>query len=309
MTEETIHVGGQAVIEGVMMRTPGALAVAVRRPNGDITVKTEQIIAPSERPRVLRLPIIRGVLNLFQAIRLGVQSLNYSANQSLDEDDTPLGPMALGLTIAFAFAMAIVLFVYAPLLLTNLLKRAIPVLGHSTVLFNLVDGVIRIVFFLLYICGISLIKDLRRVFEYHGAEHKTIYTYEHGEELTPDHADKYSTLHPRCGTNFLLIVMLISILAFSVLRSDAPFYMKFLSRIVFIPLIAGVSYEIIRFAGRKQDIPWVQWISKPGLYLQKITTKPPSHDQLNVAIRALQEAVRLERARPSKAQDSSEVIL
>ena len=309
MTNDTIHVGGQAVIEGVMMRTPGALAVAVRKPNGEIAVNTRTLTAPSSRPRLLRLPIIRGVVNLFQAISLGIQSLNFSANQSLEEEDTPLGTFSLSLIIVFAFAMGIALFVYLPLLLTNLLKNVIPPVANSTLLFNLIDGLIRIVFFLAYIFSISLLKDLRRVFEYHGAEHKTIYAYENGEDLTAEHAEKYSTFHPRCGTNFLLIVMMLSILTFSVLRSDAPFYMKFLSRIVFVPLIAGVSYEIIRFAAKKQEKSWIRWITKPGLYLQRITTKPPSKEQLEVAIRALQEAMKLEKQHDSSAQNSLEIVL
>jgi len=308
MTNDTIHVGGQAVIEGVMMRTPGALAVAVRKPNGEITVKTRKLTAPSSRPRILRLPIIRGVVNLFQAISLGIQSLNFSANQSLEEEDTPLGVFSMSLIIVFAFAMGIAIFVYVPLFLTNLLKNVIPPVANSTLLFNLIDGIIRITLFLVYIFSISLIKDLRRVFEYHGAEHKTIYTYEHGEELIVEHAGKYSTLHPRCGTNFLLIVMILSILVFSMLRSDTPFYMKFLFRIVFVPLIAGISYEIIRFAAKKQEKSWVRWITKPGLYLQKITTKPPSGDQLEVAIRALQEAIKLEKQHHSSAQNPLEVV-
>lgn len=309
MTSETIHVGGQAVIEGVMMRTPGALAVAVRKPNGEIALKTRILTSPSARPRILRLPIIRGVVNLFQAISLGIQSLNFSANQSLEEEDTPLGTFSLILIIVVAFGMGIVLFVYLPLLLTNLLKSIVPPVANSTLLFNLVDGVIRIMFFLAYISGISLLKDLRRVFEYHGAEHKTIYAYEHGEALTAEQAGKYSTLHPRCGTNFLLIVMMLSILTFSMLRSDAPFYIKFLSRIVFVPLIAGVSYEIIRFAAKKQEKSWIRWITKPGLWLQRITTKPPSKEQLEVAIRALQEAMKLEKQHGSPVQNSLEVVL
>jgi uncharacterized protein YqhQ len=309
MTEDTIRVGGQAVIEGVMMRTPAAMAIAVRSPGGNITVKTQQITALSSRPKLLQLPIIRGVVTLFQAVKLGIQALNFSANQSLEEEDAQLGTFSLTLTILFAFAMGIVLFVYVPLFLTNLLKTIISSVETSTLLFNLIDGLIRIGIFLIYIFSISLIKDLRRVFEYHGAEHKTIYVYENGEELTVDHADKYSTLHPRCGTNFLLIVMLMSILVFSVLRSDAPFYLKFLSRIVFIPLIAGFSYEIIRFAAKRQEKSWIRWITKPGLYLQRITTKPPSPDQLEVAIRALQEVLNMEKDRPAPLRSPAEIVL
>lgn len=309
MMNDTINVGGQAVIEGVMMRTPGAVAVAVRKPNGEITVKKEVLTAPSARPKILRLPVIRGVFNLFQALRLGIHALNFSANESLEEEDSSIGAFSLTLTMIVAFAMGIGLFVYLPLLLTNLLKNVLPSLAVSSLVFNLVDGCIRILFFLSYIMGISLFKDLRRVFEYHGAEHKTIYTYEHGEPLTSDQAEKYSTLHPRCGTNFLLIVMSLSILVFSILRSEASFYIKFFSRLVFVPLIAGLAYEIIRFAAKHQDKSWVRWITMPGLYLQKITTKPPSRDQLEVAIRALEEALALEKTHHGSTPNSFEVVV
>ncbi len=302
-------VGGQAVIEGVMMRSTTALAVAVRTPNGEISVKRETLKDPEVRPKILRLPIIRGVITLFQALYLGIQALNFSANQSLDEEDTELSPLSLTLTMVFAFGVGIALFVYLPLFLTNLLEGVLPHITHSSVLFNLVDGVIRLGIFLLYMFGISRVKELRRVFEYHGAEHKTIFAYENNEELTAEHADKYSTFHPRCGTNFLLIVMMISILLFSVLRSDAAFYLKFLSRIVFVPLIAGVSYEIIRLAARHQDKMWARWMTKPGLSLQRITTKPPSKDQLEVAIRALQEVLDMEREHPRATPERFEMIL
>jgi uncharacterized protein YqhQ len=309
MSQETINVGGQAVIEGVMMRSPSALAIAVRKPNGEIVVQTKPVTALSSRPKIFQLPVMRGIVNLFQAITLGVQSLNFSANQSLAEEDTPVGVWTMSFIMILAFGLGIVLFVYVPLLLTQLLKNVLPIVSNSTVLFNLVDGVIRIAIFLIYILSISTIKELRRVFEYHGAEHKAIYTYEHGEDLTAERAEKYSTLHPRCGTNFLLIVMLLSILVFSLLRSDAPFYMKFLIRVVFVPLIAGISYEIIRYAAKNQHKAWIRWITKPGLSLQKITTKPPSADQLEVALRALQEVLNMEKDRPAAGRAAIEVIL
>lgn len=292
-----------------MMRTPAALAVAVRTPGGEITVKTQKLKDLASRPKILQLPVMRGVVTLFQALTLGIQALNFSANQSLEEEEGELGAGTLTLTIAFAFILGIALFVYLPLFLTNLLKDVLPLVATSTIVFNLIDGILRVMIFLAYLFGISQIKDLRRVFEYHGAEHKTIYAYENGEDLTIDQTEKYSTLHPRCGTNFLLIVMLMSILVFSILRSDAPFYMKFVSRLVFVPLIAGLSYEIIRFAGKHQETPWVRWLTKPGLSLQKITTKPPSPDQLEVAIRALQEVLQMEKERPDSARNSAEVVI
>ena len=309
MTIPRIMVGGQAVIEGVMMRTPTALAVAVRVPSGAIAVKTQPLTALAARPKILQLPIIRGVITLFQALWLGIGALNFSANQSLEEEETELGPWSLGLTMFAAFGIGIALFVYLPLLLTNLLKGALPLLASSTLFFNLIDGVFRLAIFLIYLLGISQIKDLRRVFEYHGAEHKTIFAYENGDPLLADEVAKYSTFHPRCGTNFLLVVMLISILIFSLLRSDAAFYLKFLSRLVFVPLIAGISYEIIRLAARKQDTFWGRWITAPGLLLQRITTQAPSKDQLEVAIRALQEVLAFEQAHPAAIHDPREIVV
>jgi uncharacterized protein YqhQ len=309
MTNETIQVGGQAVIEGVMMRTPGALAVAVRKPNGEIVVQTKTLTALSSRPKLFQLPIMRGTVNLLQAIGLGIQALNFSANQSLEEEDTPLGVFSLSVIMVFAFGIGIGLFVYVPLLLTNLLKNEVPLVANNTLLFNLIDGILRIAIFLVYLISISMFKDLRRVFEYHGAEHKAIYVYEHGEELTSDCAEKYSTLHPRCGTNFLLIVMMLSILVFSVFRSNAPFYMKFLARVMLVPFIAGISYEIIRYAAKRQDKLWIRWMTKPGLSLQKITTKSPSADQLEVSLRALQEVLKMEKDRPLADRTPLEVVL
>ncbi|MDY0095180.1 MAG: DUF1385 domain-containing protein, partial [Candidatus Vecturithrix sp.] len=199
MTSKSVNVGGQAVIEGVMMRSPAALAVAVRTPSGEITVKTQPLRDLASRPKILQLPVMRGVVTLFQALILGIQALNFSAKQSLEEEDEEdeFGTGTLVLTIASAIVLSIALFVYLPLFLTNVLKNALPLVATSTILFNLIDGVLRVMIFLGYLIGISQIKDLRRVFEYHGAEHKTIYTYEHGEELTTEQAQRYSTLHPR----------------------------------------------------------------------------------------------------------------
>ena len=309
MTESQLNVGGQAVIEGVMMRTPAVLAVAVRSPKGGVVAKTRILRDPAARPKILRLPIIRGVITLFQAMYFGIDALNYSANQSLDEEDGEIGTVSMTLTMVFAFALGIALFVYLPLQLTNLLQHALPLVGTHSFVFNLIDGVIRLIIFLAYLLGMSQLKDLRRVFEYHGAEHKTIFAYENGDELTVENVSRYSTFHPRCGTNFLLIVMMMSILMFSLLRSDAPFYLKFLSRIVFVPLIAGLSYEMIRFAAKHQKRTWARWITAPGLFLQRITTKPPSSEQLEVAIRALQEVLAMERDRPVSAQKSFEIVL
>ncbi len=202
-----------------------------------------------------------------------------------------MNDLAVGATMFLSLGLGLALFFYLPLYLTQAMKDLMPITQASSLMFNLVDGVIRISIFLLYIFAISRMKDIKRVFEYHGAEHKVIYAYESGEPLTVDNARKYSTLHPRCGTSFLLIVMVLSILVFSFVPRSAPFYMKALSRFVLIPLIAGLSYEFIRFSSKKKDNPIIKAAITPGLWLQRLTTREPSDDQIEVAVRALTEAV------------------
>jgi uncharacterized protein YqhQ len=288
-------VGGQAVIEGVMMRSPKTSAVAVRRYDGEIIVKKDDVGSIREKYKFLKFPIIRGVVALVETLVLGIKSLSFSANVAMEEEGSKeqISPVAMFLTIAFAFGMAMLFFVFLPLGITQILKRPLTFIGESSLSFNLVDGLLRIAFFLAYIWGISMLKDIRRIFEYHGAEHKTIYAYENGEELTVENARKYSTLHPRCGTSFLLMVMVISILVFSLVKGSAPFWMKLASRIVLVPLIAGLSFELLKFTARKVDVPIVRVLITPGLWLQKLTTRQPSDDQLEVAIRALKEVLGL----------------
>jgi len=288
-------IGGQAVIEGVMMRSPKASAVAVRRYDGEIIVKRDDVGSIRERYKFLKFPILRGVVALVETLVLGIKTLSFSANVAMEEEGSKeqISPVAMFLTIAFAFGMAMLFFVFLPLGITQVLKRPLTFIGESSLSFNLVDGLLRIAFFLAYIWGISMLKDIRRIFEYHGAEHKTIYAYENGDELTVENAKKYSTLHPRCGTSFLLMVMVISILVFSLVKGSAPFWMKLASRIVLVPLIAGLSFELLKFTARKVDVPIVRVLIAPGLWLQKLTTRQPSDDQLEVAIRALKEVLGL----------------
>jgi len=302
---EKINVGGQAVIEGVMMRAPRNMTVAVRTPSGEIVLRKDALNLLADRWKFLKWPIIRGAVTLFSALALGMKALNFSANCALEEQGTgpdakkqekpkPLTNLALGTTMALSIGLGLLLFFYLPLYLTQLMKDMLPVTQASSLAFNLVDGVIRIAIFLLYIVAISRMKDIRRVFEYHGAEHKAIYAYEAGDELTVGNAKKYSTLHPRCGTSFLLIVMVLSILVFSFVPKGSPFYVKALSRLVFIPLVAGLSYEFIKFSSKARNNPAVSALIAPGLWLQKLTTREPSDDQLEVALRALGEAVAME---------------
>ena len=291
--EDRLRVGGQAVIEGVMMRSPNSMAIAVRKPSGEIVVKRERLDFFSEKKFFSKLPLIRGVMNLLSALVLGMKALNFSANQSLEEEKE-VSPWTMGLTFTFALCFGIFLFFLVPLFLTKWLRFAIPMVSTSGVIFNLVDGIIRLLIFLIYLWAISLFKEIRRIFEYHGAEHKSIFAFESGEALTADRVKGFSYLHPRCGTSFLLIVMVVSILVFALLPHQLSFGYKVASRVIFIPLIAGLAYEIIRFADRKREGKGMQIFIKPGLWLQRMTAREPSEDQIEVALRALHEVLELE---------------
>lgn len=304
LAEGSVLVGGQAVIEGVLMRLPQTYAVAVRDPQGDVQIKRERL-PETAKGRFGNLPLVRGSVILFKAMMLGISALNYSAEVAMREEgaagsegkeagqEAPFS-WAMGLTVAFSLALGVVLFFYVPLLLTQFLTRYLEVARHS-VGFNLVDGAIRVLIFLAYILGISLLRDIRRVFAYHGAEHKVVYTWEAGEALTVENARRKSTLHPRCGTSFLLFVMVVSILVFSLVPTAYPFWVKALSRLVFLPLIAGISYELIRFTARFPRSPFVRPMLWPGLGLQLLTTRNPDDTMLEVALRALTEARDLAR--------------
>ncbi len=294
--EDRLRVGGQAVIEGVMMRSPNSMAIAVRKPSGEIVVKRERLDFFSEKKFFSKLPLIRGVMNLLSALVLGMKALNFSANQSLEEEKE-VSPWTMGLTFTFALCFGIFLFFLVPLFLTKWLRFAIPMVSTSGILFNLVDGIIRLMIFLAYLWAISLFKEIRRIFEYHGAEHKSIFAFESGEALTADRVKGFSHLHPRCGTSFLLIVMVVSILVFALIPHQLSFGYKVASRVVFIPLIAGLAYEIIRFADRKREGKGMQYFIKPGLWLQRMTAREPSEDQIEVALCALREVLELEGSR------------
>lgn len=289
-----IRVGGQAVIEGVMMRSPKSMAIAVRRPNGEIVVKREGLTFFSEQTFFFKLPLVRGVITLISALILGIQALNYSANQALAEEEKALSSWAVGVTLAAALCFGIFLFFLLPLYVTKWLRFAIPMVSESGLLFNLVDGAIRLIIFLAYLWGISYFKEIRRVFQYHGAEHKSIFAFEAGESLIIDRVKGFSYLHPRCGTSFLLIVMLVSILVFALIPHHFPFGYKVASRVVLIPLIAGLSYEIIRFADQKRENRGIQYFIKPGLWLQRLTAREPSEAQIEVALCALKGVLELE---------------
>jgi len=300
---EDILVGGQAVIEGVMMRTPHAYAVAVRRADDSVEVKKEPVKRLSEYWKPLSWVVIRGFAVLLQSLVLGIRTLNYSINVSMmdlepepkkkSKKSKPEGTMlpVIG-TMILGVALAVFLFILLPLWITRWLQGHVSAI-ENWVVFNLVDGLIRLIFFLSYLLLISLMKDIQRVFRYHGAEHKVVHTWEASEELTVENARKKTTLHPRCGTSFLLFVMVVSIIVFSLFKFDA-FWAIFLSRLILIPLVSGLSYELIRLSAPRCQRGFFRLLVLPGLTLQRITTKEPSDDQLEIAIRALKEALELD---------------
>ncbi|MGA2423287.1 MAG: DUF1385 domain-containing protein [Terriglobales bacterium] len=322
--EETL-VGGQAVLEGVMMRSPHAWGIAVRKPSGEIVTHSEPLERPSEQHKWMGWPVVRGVMTLGHAMTLGFRALKFSANAALEEltadpgkndpanaDPANADPAKndqgkkfeitgwmAGLNMAFSIAFFIFMYKYLPLVATTELKRVNPVFGQQFV-FNLVDGLIRIAMFLLFVWAVSLWKDIRRVYEYHGAEHKTVFAFENGDPLETAAVQKYSTYHPRCGTSFLMTVMIISMFVYMAIPVQT-FWARFAIRIALLPLIAGVSYEIIRFAAKrfsaKRGRSLFALMTAPGLWLQRITTQPPDDREVECAIVALDEAMKLEKQR------------
>lgn len=275
------NVGGQAVIEGVMMRGTDKVAVAVRQPNGEIVVDVNPVNSLRDKYPILKKPLLRGVIALFESLYDGMKALAYSAQVSGDEDEQLTGK-EMAMTIATSVALAIGLFIVIP----TWSMRFLHALTGDPMLLNLAEGVLRMAIFLSYIAAISSMKDIQRVFQYHGAEHKTIYTYEAGLPLVVENVRPFSTLHPRCGTNFLMIVMLISMFIFTFLGWPSLLE-RIASRIVLMPVIAGVSYELIRFAGTHADNRLVHMAIMPGLLLQKLTTRQPDDSQIEVAIASL----------------------
>ena len=335
--EETL-VGGQAVLEGVMMRSPHAWAIACRKPSGEVVTMREPLERPSEKHKWMAWPIVRGVMTLGYAMSLGYRALRFSANvaiedvmQKQDEDVVRAVKPALseaeeavrpkrseaepakttsqaqarekaaaisgwlaGVNVVISLAFFIFMYKYLPLVAATELKKVNPALGGQ-IMFNLIDGAVRLILFLLFIWGVSLFADIRRVYEYHGAEHKTVFAFENGDSLSTAAVQKYSTFHPRCGTSFLMTVMLISI-GFYMLVPFTTFWARFAARIALLPVIAGVSYEIIRFAAKHRGSLFAL-MTAPGLWLQRITTKPPSDEQAQCAIVALDHAMALEKER------------
>jgi uncharacterized protein YqhQ len=310
-------IGGQAVLEGVMMRGVSTWAVAVRKPTadqvaggrrlepseaaqGDIEVTSFPLVSVLRRHRLLRLPVIRGVIALVESLRIGYRALAISANAQLGDDEPEISGGAWWGTVALSLAFAIGLFFLVPVGVTNVFRDALP----NSVVFVIVEKSIRIAIFLAYLWLISRMQALRRVFEYHGAEHKTISCYEAGLELTPENAKRFSRLHPRCGTSFLLIVMIVAIVVFAPLGTPA-WYWLFLSRILGIPLVAGLAFEIIKLFGRNRHHRWARALMWPGMKLQLLTTREPDTSQLAVAIAALEAVLAVES--PDEATEEERI--
>jgi uncharacterized protein YqhQ len=335
--EETL-VGGQAVLEGVMMRSPHAWAIACRKPSGEVVTMSEPLERASEKHKWMAWPVVRGVMTLGYAMALGYRALRFSANVAIEdlmqsdadqsglttnhaetaasavppkrseaesgksqtsksqtrEKAATISGWLAAVNIVISLAFFIFMYKYVPLVAATELKKIDPALGGQ-IMFNLVDGVIRLILFLLFIWGVSLWSDIRRVYQYHGAEHKTVFAFENGDPLTTTAVQKYSTFHPRCGTSFLMTVMLISIV-FYMMFPVTTFWARFALRIALLPVIAGVSYEIIRFAAKHRGSLFAL-ITAPGLWLQRITTKPPSDEMAQCAITALDHAMSLEKER------------
>jgi uncharacterized protein YqhQ len=309
--EETTLVGGQAVLEGVMMRSPHAWGIAIRKPSGEIATHSEPLERPSETHKWMGWPVVRGVMTLGHAMSLGFRALRFSANVALEQvageagaaDSAPQGKAqppkkieisgwVTAVNVIFSVAFFIFMYKYLPLLAATELKRVNPVFSGQF-MFNLVDGLIRISLFLLFVWGVSLWKDIRRVYEYHGAEHKTVFAFENGDSLSAGTVQKYTTYHPRCGTSFLMTVMIISMLVYMAIPVQT-FWARFGIRIALLPVIAGVSYEIIRYAAKHRGSLFAL-MTAPGLWLQRITTQSPDDNQVECAIKALDEAMALEK--------------
>jgi uncharacterized protein YqhQ len=289
----TQNVGGQAVLEGVMMRGPRNWAVAVRKPDGEIAQVARSIDPLMARHWALRLPVVRGVVALGESLAIGFRALSVSANYAAqeeaqgDEEPAEIGRWALAFAFLVAIGFALMIFKVGPALLADLLPIS------SGGWFVIVEGVIRVTVFVLYLTVLSFIPSLRRVFQYHAAEHKAINAYEAGEELTPENAQRHSLIHPRCGTAFLLWVMVVSVFVYALLGRP-PWYWLITSRIVLLPVIAGIAYELIRYAGKHADNRILMTLLAPGLWLQRLTTREPTLDQLEVSIKALKEVLDLE---------------
>jgi len=295
ISQSSILVGGQAVMEGVMMRVPGAYATAVRDPGGNIQIDRHEFKSKIEIYPLLKKPLLRGIVGLFESLKIGYSTLQWSAEISIPEEDRSKEPSKFidVLLTLFSFGLALSLFFVAPIGLTSWLFNK----DQDAFIFNIISGVFRIIFFLSYLILISLMKDVRRLFQYHGAEHKTVYNFESGKELNIFNAQQFPTQHPRCGTSFLFIIMLVAILSFAILDSvvllyveELKIWMRLILHIPFIPIVAGLGYEVLKLTAKHRGNIFFRALAQPGLWLQNITTKQPEDEQVEVALIALKEA-------------------
>ncbi len=275
-----LTIGGQAVIEGVMMRSTNKYAIAVRKPNKKISVKKFKL---KDYPTLNKTPIIRGIFRFIETLSIGIKGISYSANESTGEQDN-INAWEIFFTLIISIGMTILLFYMAPLFLAKIITK------DTGLLFNVIDGILRLIIFIAYLLIIAQLPDIKRIFQYHGAEHMTVHAYENKEKLTIKNIKKYSTLHPRCGTNFILIVFILSLLIFTMIPYRGYFF-RLGTRLLLLPLIAGLSYEFLKFAGKYQDNNFVKILTYPGLLLQKITTKKPEDKMIEVAIKSLKALI------------------
>jgi uncharacterized protein YqhQ len=297
--EETL-VGGQAVMEGVMMRAPHSYCVAVRKASGEVVTEQMPLARISDTHKIFKLPVFRGMGTLYQAMKLGIKALRFSTNAALEDPNAPAGERpaelptwAIAGPLLFSLVSFLFLYKFMPLLLVTRLAKIYPVLS-GRLAFNAIDGAIRIVIFLAFLYGLSRMKDIRRMFQYHGAEHKVVFNFESGQPVNVANAQKFSTFHPRCGTSFLFVMMILAMPVYAVIPFD-NFAAKLICRILLLPLVVGISYELVRFAAKRRG-SFLATITAPGLWLQRITTKPPADDQAAIAIRALEGAMELEKS-------------
>jgi uncharacterized protein YqhQ len=288
--EPSLAFGGQAVMEGVMMRSKDHMVVCVRQPNNEIVTKTEELHSLSEKYSFLKLPFLRGILALFETLYSGIKGIYFSANAAFGDDDEEesLNPKEIAVVVAVAICLSILLFSVTPFFLTSLLNFG------GGVVFNIVEGIVRLSFLLAYLAAVSLVGDFKRIFQYHGAEHTAINAYESGVELNVENARKYSRFHARCGTSFLLIVTLISILFFSIMPSST-YFVRLAYRIILIPVISAVSYEILKLSDKYRNSAIMRILVAPGLALQHLTTRQPDDEMIEVAIKAVKEVERLQK--------------
>ena len=295
ISQSSILVGGQAVMEGVMMRVPGAYATAVRDPDGNIQIDRHDFKSKVDAYPFLKLPLLRGIIGLFESLKIGYSTLQWSAEISIPEEEArkETSKFVDVLLTIFSLALALGLFFVAPIGLTSWLFDK----DQDAFIFNVISGMFRVIFFITYLALISLMKDVRRLFQYHGAEHKTVYNFESGKELSISNAQQFPTQHPRCGTSFLFIIMLVAILSFAILDSVVLFYveelkiwMRLIFHIPFIPIVAGLGYEVLKLTAKHRSNIFFRALAQPGLWLQNITTKQPDDGQVEVALEALKEA-------------------